>query len=96
MNARIRRTAAVEPSMILAWEQLQVSYARYRNSAPFWSAYQAIQNELMASHPNHGIDVCNQLATLAERLGVVAHAQLLGNALPESFSDARHAGSTSP
>ncbi|WP_411852192.1 hypothetical protein ACLB90_06685 [Stenotrophomonas sp. LGBM10] len=96
MNARIRRTAAVEPSMILAWEQLQVSYTKYRNSAPFWSAYQAIQNELMLSHPKRCIDVCNQLATLAERLGVVTHAQLLGSVSPESFSDGRHAGSTSP
>ncbi|MGA6536574.1 hypothetical protein ACPEH7_00265 [Stenotrophomonas sp. NPDC101269] len=96
MNARVSRTAAVEPDMTLAWEQLQASYTRHRNSAPFWSAYQAIQNELMLSHPKRCIDVCNQLATLAERLGVVAHAQLLGSACPESFSDGRHTGSTSP
>lgn len=44
MNARIRRTAAMDPALVTAWEQLQVHYATYQNSAPFWTAYQAIQD----------------------------------------------------
>ncbi len=94
MNARIRPTAALDPALSAAWEQLQRHYAIHQNSAPFWSAYQAIQDALTRSHPQHRIDVCNRLATLAERLGVVDHAQLLAERRPELFSIDRHAGST--
>lgn len=76
MHAQPRATA-VEPSLILAWEQLQAHYATHHNSAAFWSAYQAIQDDLMRFHPQHQITVCNHMAHLAERLGVVHHAQLL-------------------
>ncbi|WP_312237672.1 hypothetical protein [Stenotrophomonas sp.] len=94
MNARIRRTAAIDPALSDAWEQLQVHYATHQNSAPFWSAYQAIQDQLTRSHPQHRIDVCNQLATLAERLGVVDQAQLLAERRPDLLTVDRHAGST--
>jgi hypothetical protein len=77
MDARLPRSTALDPALSEAWEQLQLHYATHRNSAPFWSAYQAIQDQLTRSHPQHRIDVCNRLATLAERLGVVDHAQLL-------------------
>ncbi|MEN4953623.1 hypothetical protein ACYX79_02090 [Stenotrophomonas rhizophila] len=92
MHAQTRRTSSVEPALIDAWERLQVHYARHRNAAPFWDAYQAIQDELTRSHPDHHVVVCNRLATLAERLGVVHHAQLLG----EIRGERRHTGSTSP
>lgn len=94
MNARIRPTAALDPALSAAWEQLQRHYAAHENSAPFWSAYQAIQDALTHRHPQHRIDVCNRLATLAERLGVVDHAHLLGERRPERVSVDRHAGST--
>ena len=84
MNARIRRTAAMDPALATAWEQLQVHYA----------AYQAIQDALTHAHPHRRIDVCNQLATLAEQLGVVDHAQLLGDRCADNVSQGRHAEST--
>ncbi len=94
MNARIRRTAAMDPALATAWEQLQVHYAAYQNSAPFWTAYQAIQDALTHAHPHRRIDVCNQLATLAEQLGVVDHAHLLGDRCAVHVSQGRHAEST--
>ncbi|MCF7750511.1 hypothetical protein KQ945_07115 [Bacillus subtilis subsp. subtilis] len=96
MNARIRRTTALDPALLNAREQLQVQYARYHTSAPFWSAYQAIQDALIHAHPQHRIDVCNQLASLAEQLGAVDHAQLLVERRPEHLSIDRHTGSTLP
>ncbi len=95
MTAQTARTVLLAPALSRAWEQLKVHHDRHRNSAPFWSAYQAIQDDLARSHPQHRVDVCNGLATFAERLGVVGHAQLLGEHA-EHFTDARHAGSTSP
>ena len=92
MHAQTRRTSSVEPELTDAWERLQVHYARHQNAAPFWDAYQAIQDELTRSHPQQRVAVCNRLATLAERLGVVHHAQLLG----EQRGERRHTGSTSP
>lgn len=96
MHARIRHTTAVDASLIQAWELLQVEYARHHNAAPFWSAYQAIQDTLIDAHPQRRIRICNQMASLAERLGVVEHAQLLGRPLPGAFRDAGHTESTSP
>jgi len=94
MNAPLRPTAALDPALSAAWEQLQRHYAIHQNAAPFWSAYQAIQNALTHRHPQHRIDICNRLATLAERLGVVDHAQLLAERRPERVNLDRHAGST--
>ena len=65
------------PVLTDAWERLQAHYAAHHNSAPFWSHYQALQDELIRAHPQHRIHVCNRLATFAERLGVVPQAQLL-------------------
>ncbi|MCC7633716.1 hypothetical protein [Stenotrophomonas rhizophila] len=96
MHARIRRTTAVDAGLIQAREQLQVDYARYHNTAPFWSAYQAIQDRLTDAYPQHRLHICNQMAGLAERLGVVARAQLLGRPPPAAFRDAGHTESTSP
>ncbi|MEG2804514.1 hypothetical protein [Stenotrophomonas sp.] len=95
MNAQIRRTD-LDMALSSAWDQLQVHHATHRNAAPFWSAYQAIQEALILAHPQHRVDLCNQLATFAERLGVVDHAQLVSRTRPEFFSDPGHAGSTSP
>ncbi len=66
-----------KPMLTDAWERLQAYYAAHQNSAPFWTRYQALQDELILAHPQQRIDVCNRLATFAERLGVVRHAQLL-------------------
>lgn len=96
MTARIRRTAGIDPALAIAWEQLQLQYATHHNAAPFWTAYQAIQDRLTHSHPDRRVAVCNQLATLAERLGVVDRAQLLTERGAEPFNPDRHAGSTSP
>lgn len=77
MHAHYRRATSVDPSLTLAWDQLQAQYATHRRTASFWSAYQAIQEELMRFHPQHPVDVCNHMAGFAERLGAVANAQLL-------------------
>lgn len=68
---------AHDPALVQAWKALQAQYAIHRNPAPFWNACQAIQDDLIDSHPAQCIDLCNPLATLAERLGVVDRAQLL-------------------
>ena len=91
MHAQYQRATSVEPSLTLAWEQLQAQYAAHHKTAPFWSAYQAIQEELLRFHPQHQVDVCNHLAGFAERLGAVDAAQLLE---PAHRSTA-HTGSTS-
>lgn len=94
MNAQIRCTAARHPTLVTAWEQLQVHYDTHQKSASFWTAYQEIQDALTDAHPERRIDVCNPLATLAEPLGVVAHAQLRGERCAGHVSQGRYAGST--
>lgn len=94
MDARTRRTAVIDPALTLAWEQLQVHYAQHQNAAPFWTAYQAIQDTLTRSHPHRHVAVCNQLAAMAERLGVVHHAQLLGDRGGGISSPSRNTGAT--
>lgn len=95
MHGQTRRTI-VDPALENAWKQLQAQYAEFHNAAPFWSAYQALQDELTQAHPHRRIALCNQLAQLAERLGVVEHAQLLNVPPPEPVRHARHTGSTPP
>lgn len=67
-------------------ERLQQQYVLHRRGALFWTAYQHMQLELVRRHPLDQERLCNAMATLAEDLGAVEHAQLIGN---------RHAGSTS-
>ncbi|MNK21642.1 hypothetical protein D3C87_399050 [compost metagenome] len=95
MNARIDRTPLAS-ALSDAWEQLQVHYATHRNTAPFWTAYQFLQEALIDAHPHDRVELCNQLATFAEQLGVVDQAQLLGEPRAEFFRALGHAGSTSP
>ena len=67
-------------------ERLQQHFALHRRSASFWSAYQGLQLELVRGHPLDQERLCNAMADMAEELGAVEHAQLIGN---------RHTGSTS-
>ncbi|KAF1014859.1 MAG: hypothetical protein GAK31_02346 [Stenotrophomonas maltophilia] len=88
MSARTtahRAHAAMDPALAVVWERLQEQYALHQRSAPFWSAYQGLQLELVRQHPRDRVRLCNAMAALAERLGAVEHAQLLA---------LRHASST--
>ncbi|MGK3726075.1 hypothetical protein [Stenotrophomonas sepilia] len=61
-------------------ERLQQQYALHRRGALFWTAYQHMQLELVRRHPLDQERLCNAMATLAEDLGAVEHAQLIGHA----------------
>jgi len=52
----------------------------------FWTAYQRMQLELVRRHPLDHERLCNAMATLAEDLGAVEHAQLIGHADASSTS----------
>ncbi len=60
-------------------ERLCVQYSRHRNSAGFWDAYQALQTELADRFPDQHVDLCNRMAQIAQRLGAVKQAQLVGD-----------------
>ncbi|WP_409476313.1 hypothetical protein [Stenotrophomonas sp. Y-13] len=68
-------------SLRQAGERLRAHYARHRRSAAFWDAYQQIQNELAAAFPEHRAELCNRMATFAQRLGAVEEAQLVDAAV---------------
>lgn len=76
------------PDPILApiRDRLQHQFALHRRGALFWTAYQSLQLELARSHPLEHERLCNAMADMAEDLGAVEHAQLIGD---------RNAGSTS-
>jgi len=73
-----------DPALAAIWSRLQQQYALHQRSAPFWSAYQDMQQDLLHDHPRDLVRLCNAMAAMAERLGAVEHAQLLRH---------RHAGS---
>ncbi|WMJ70533.1 hypothetical protein [Stenotrophomonas sp. 24(2023)] len=88
MSAHVTAPVArpdMEPALAIVWERLQQQFALHQRSAPFWSAYQGLQQDLVRQHPHDHVRLCNAMAGLAERLGAVEHAQLLAG---------RHAGST--
>ena len=64
-------------SLRQAGERRRAHYARHRRSAAFWDAYQQIQNELAEAFPEHRAELCNRMATFAQRLGAVEEAQLV-------------------
>ncbi|MDT3430077.1 hypothetical protein ROV94_04165 [Stenotrophomonas maltophilia] len=61
-------------------ERLQRQYALHRRGALFWTAYQHMQLELVRRHPLDHERLCNAMAAMAEDLGAVEHAQLIGHA----------------
>ena len=67
-------------------ERLQRQYALHRRGALSWTAYQRMQLELVRRHPLDHERLCNAMATLAEDLGAVEHAQLIGHANASSTS----------
>ncbi|CRX67433.1 hypothetical protein AAHH21_07360 [Stenotrophomonas sp. BSUC-16] len=75
-----------DPILDAIRERLQQQYALHQRGARFWTAYQGLQLELVRDHPLDQERLCNAMADMAEDLGAVEHAQLIGN---------RHAGSTS-
>ncbi|HDS1137807.1 TPA: hypothetical protein QDZ75_001843 [Stenotrophomonas maltophilia] len=76
---------APDPILDAIRERLQQQFALHRRGPLFWSAYQGLQLELVHGHPRDHVRLCNAMASMAEALGAVEHAQLIGN---------RNAGST--
>ncbi len=40
-----------DPALAAIWSRLQQQYALHQRSAPFWSAYQDMQQDLLHDHP---------------------------------------------
>lgn len=59
--------------------RLRSQYRLHRRGALFWTAYQGMQLELVRGHPRDHVRLCNAMADMAEDLGVVEHAQLIGD-----------------
>ncbi|OBU67893.1 hypothetical protein A9K58_07950 [Stenotrophomonas maltophilia] len=75
-----------DPALDAIRERLRQQYVLHRRGARFWTAYQALQLQLVRGHPIDHVRLCNAMAGIAEELGAVEHAQLIGS---------RNAGSTS-
>ncbi|MHC1654960.1 hypothetical protein ACODUL_16920 [Stenotrophomonas maltophilia] len=60
-------------------KRLQQHFALHQRGALFWTAYQGLQLELVRGHPLDQERLCNAMANMAEDLGAVEHAQLIGN-----------------
>ena len=75
-----------DPILDAIRERLQQQYALHQRGARFWTAYQGLQLELVRGQPRDHERLCNAMATMAEQMGAVEHAQLISN---------RHTGSTS-
>lgn len=74
-----------DPILDAIRDRLQQQYALHQRGALFWSAYQGLQLELVRGRPLDHERLCNAMADMAEEMGAVEHAQLIGN---------RNAGST--
>ncbi|HDS1579681.1 hypothetical protein [uncultured Stenotrophomonas sp.] len=75
-----------DPILDAIRERLQQQFVLHQRGARFWTAYQSMQLELVHGHPFDHERLCNAMADIAEALGAVEHAQLIGN---------RNAGCTS-
>ncbi|HIE5356920.1 TPA: hypothetical protein ACXNP2_003547 [Stenotrophomonas maltophilia] len=73
--------ASPTPDLILdaIRARLRNQYRLHRCGALFWTAYQGMQLELVRDHPRDHVRLCNAMADIAEDLGVVEHAQLIGD-----------------
>lgn len=70
---------APDPILDAIRERLQQQYALHRRGVLFWAAYQGLQLELANNHALDHVHLCNAMADMAEALGAVEHAQLIGN-----------------
>ncbi|WP_369040603.1 hypothetical protein [Stenotrophomonas maltophilia] len=68
-----------DPALTAIRDRLQQQYTLHHRTAPFWTAYQSLQQELVRAHPRDRTRLCNAMAELAEELGAVEHAQRVGN-----------------
>ncbi|MFV1845984.1 hypothetical protein ACNJRW_07325 [Stenotrophomonas maltophilia] len=76
-----------DPILATIRTRLQQQFALHQRGALFWTAYQGLQLELVHGRPLDHERLCNAMADMAEEMGAVEHAQLIGN---------RNAGCTSP
>lgn len=72
-----RLSPAARDPMARAGERLRLQYLRHHNSAPFWTAYQCIQAELIADFPDESLQLCNVMASIAQRLGALDTAHII-------------------
>lgn len=77
---------APDPILDAIHERLLQQFALHQRGPMFWTAYQGLQLELVRGRPLDHERLCNAMADMAEEMGAVEHAQLIGN---------RNAGSTS-
>ncbi|MBH1495055.1 hypothetical protein BA766_17970 [Stenotrophomonas maltophilia] len=66
-----------DPALAGIRDRLTQQFALHRRTAPFWTAYQGLQQEVIRAHPRDHVRLCNAMADIAEDLGAVTHAQLL-------------------
>ncbi|WP_422352992.1 hypothetical protein [Stenotrophomonas sp. AR026] len=75
-----------DPILDAIRKHLQQQYALHQRGALFWTAYQGLQLELVRGHPLDHERLCNAMADIAEDLGAVERAQLIGHANASSTS----------
>jgi len=68
-----------DPTLDAIRARLRNQYRLHQRGALFWTAYQGMQLELVRDHPRDHVHLCNAMADIAEDLGVVEHAQLIGD-----------------
>ncbi|HEL2980024.1 TPA: hypothetical protein UMB92_002899 [Stenotrophomonas maltophilia] len=59
--------------------RLQQQFVLHQRGPLFWTAYQGLQLELVRGHPLDHERLCNAMADMAEEMGAVEHAQLIGS-----------------
>jgi len=75
-----------DPILEAIRKRLQQQYALHQRGALFWTAYQGLQLELVRGHPLDHERLCNAMVDIAEDLGAVERAQLIGHANASSTS----------
>jgi len=64
-----------DPALAGIRDRMTQQFALHRSSAPFWTAFQRMQQEVVRGHPRDQVRLCNAMADMAQDLGAVAHAQ---------------------
>jgi len=86
MSAHAAPSLPDHPALAGIRERLHQQFALHRRGASFWAAYQGLQLELVRGHPLDHERLCNAMADIAEDLGAVERAQLIGHANASSTS----------
>ncbi|HDS1040291.1 TPA: hypothetical protein QDZ42_002542 [Stenotrophomonas maltophilia] len=66
-----------DPALAGIRDRMTQQFALHRRGAPFWTAFQCMQQEVVRGHPRDHVRLCNAMADMAQDLGAVEHAQLI-------------------